>query len=128
MYELKSNEANRRYSATYSRRWSDYFKAFERDLPHLRHFRYGMSPAWMEEESTPFECETEIGIQMGEGSYMVFCDGFGPSPYMERMIHVRPLPGNKIEWEHGEGIRASEEDKTALRDLYAKLGQVVYLI
>ncbi|PIG79070.1 hypothetical protein AARAC_008054 [Aspergillus arachidicola] len=51
--------------ATYDKRWHHYFKTLQ-ELSHLRHFRYGHSEYWSGDESTPFECETEIIIGMHE--------------------------------------------------------------
>jgi hypothetical protein len=99
--------------ATYETRWHDYFRAFKDGLPRLQHFRFGHCQYWWENETTPFERETTIDIGFHE-SYLVFCDGYGPSPYMERMIYN---DGD------GKPLKPSEEDKAALEELLVKLGQ-----
>ncbi|KAK2768532.1 hypothetical protein FQN54_000388 [Arachnomyces sp. PD_36] len=107
--------------ASYEKRWHDYFRAFKDGLPLLRHFRYGTSPYWWGDVSTPFEGETEIKIGMTSGSYQVFCDGYGPSPYMDSLIwdydteDDNALPPSVDE--------EDEEDKEALRELCGKIGQ-----
>ncbi|KAL3480563.1 hypothetical protein BJX99DRAFT_220424 [Aspergillus californicus] len=106
--------------ASYSARWADYFRAFAEKLPRLRHIRVGSHPEWWCDETTPFEKETGIKIGFKE-SYMVYCDGYGPSQYMASMIHDDTFDG--CDDRKGEEIRASEEDKAALRELMEKLGQ-----
>ncbi|KAL2827845.1 hypothetical protein BDW59DRAFT_55159 [Aspergillus cavernicola] len=101
--------------ASYGTRWHDYFQAFKERLPHLQHFRFGHCPHWWVDDTTPFEKETTIDIGFHE-NYMVFCDGYGPSQYMGNMIYD--------EDGDGEPLEPSEEDKTALRELLAKLGQL----
>lgn len=123
-YEPKPEFAGNFY-AFYGRRWCDYFRAFKDGLPHLRHFRYGSSQNWWHDDTTPFECETKMRIGLHSESYMVFCDGFGPSPYMKRSILRNTTPEHP--WTDGEPLPASAEDKQALKDLYAKIGQAVDL-
>lgn len=107
------------YWASYSTRWCDYFRAFSDGLPLLRHFRNGHGQGWWtEDDHTPFERETEIDIVLNEESYMVFCDGFGPSPYMQHMIY------SGTDFEHGDCMPPTEEDERALRELLVKLGQI----
>ncbi|KAL5337261.1 hypothetical protein BJX70DRAFT_389444 [Aspergillus crustosus] len=98
--------------ASYSKRWVDYFRAFKDGLSHLRRFHY----------DTPFETETTIRNQFHEESYMVFCDGFGPSPYMTELIYRENGP---VEYRHGERVLPSEADKEAFREICAKLGQEI---
>ncbi|KAI9039225.1 uncharacterized protein KD926_009859 [Aspergillus affinis] len=103
-----------KHYATYDKRWHDYFNAFNDKLPHLRHFRYGHCPFWWDEGSPPFEQEQHIKLSLAKDRYMVFCDGFGPSPYMEEMIYR----------EGGGRARPDcyAEDEKALVALCAKLG------
>ena len=111
---------------TYATRWHDYFRAFKDGLPHLRHFGYGHCPYWWKDGSTPFERETEIDIGMTDESYMVFSDGWGPSPYMEQMIYTVHGEDGTV-WVDGEPLPPMEEDKKVLKELYAKIGQIVEL-
>lgn len=106
------------YHTVYRTRWCDYFRAFKDGLPHLRHFRYGHSPHWWDDNTSPFDCETTVDIDLHDDSYMVFCDGFGPSPYMLSMIYTSFGHKNR------KPLLPSEEDKTALRELLVKTGQV----
>ncbi|KAH8433968.1 F-box protein [Aspergillus melleus] len=103
-----------KHYAAYDKRWHDYFNAFNDKLPHLRHLRVGHCPHWWDEQTTPFEQEQHIKVSLPRDRYMVFCDGFGPSPYMEEMIY-----------RDGEGSRPDcyVEDQKALEELCAKLGQ-----
>ncbi|PLB55531.1 hypothetical protein P170DRAFT_399698 [Aspergillus steynii IBT 23096] len=103
-----------KHYAAYDKRWHDYFNAFNDKLPLLRHFRAGHCPHWWDEETTPFEQEQHIKVSLPKDRYMMFCDGFGPSPYMEEMIY-----------RNGEGSRPDcyVEDQKALEELCAKLGQ-----
>lgn len=111
------------YWATYRTRWCDYFRAFRDGLPLLRHFRYGHGRGWWDENnSCPFELETDIEIVLNDESYMVFCDGFGPSPYMAHMIYRGDAPQGR-DYEDGEPLFPTEEDETALRELLLKIGQ-----
>ncbi|KAE8155013.1 hypothetical protein BDV25DRAFT_135350 [Aspergillus avenaceus] len=104
--------------AAYDKRWDHYFRAFKDGLPRLRHFRYGHSQNWWVEDTTPFEDEAELTIGMHRDSYQVFCDGYGPSPYMKEMI-----------WDHDEdrGEREAlpfrEDDQKALVELLDHIGQ-----
>lgn len=109
----KEDLENKHYAA-YDKRWHDYFNAFRERLPHLKHFRYGHCPYWWDDDSTPFEQEGFINICLRRDRYMVFCDGFGPSPYMETMIY---FDGD------GPSPDCNAEDLKALEDLCAKLGQ-----
>lgn len=104
--------------ACYESRWCDYFQAFEDGLPHLREFRYGSSPNWWEDDSVPFESETEMKVGLNDESYMTFCYGYGPSPYMKSSIYTA-----EEDYEDGDPSKPTDEDWEALRDLYAKLGQ-----
>ncbi|CBF86039.1 uncharacterized protein ANIA_02029 [Aspergillus nidulans FGSC A4] len=106
--------------AAYSTRWADYFRAFKEELPHLRKFRFGHSPDWWEDDSMPFENEESIEIGFGSESYLVFCDGYLPSEYMERMIWDNPD-------EKGEALEPSKEDRVALEELCRKVGVMVTL-
>ncbi|EEH08899.1 F-box domain-containing protein [Histoplasma capsulatum G186AR] len=104
--------------ASYSKRWHDYFRAFQEGLPQLRHFRFGSSPDWWDNSGIPFEMETEIRIRLNMELYLVFCDGFGPSPYMDRWLGENdddtvPYP------------ECQAEDMDALEALLSKTGQAV---
>ncbi|KAE8326188.1 hypothetical protein BDV39DRAFT_193709 [Aspergillus sergii] len=103
--------------ATYDKRWHHYFKTLQ-ELSHLRHFRYGHSEYWSGDESTPFECETEIIIGMHKESYLTFTSEcyspelsyyYGTGRSMKR-VDEGPLP-----W--------IEEDQTSLEELLVKIGQ-----
>ncbi|KAL4767377.1 hypothetical protein BDW60DRAFT_155520 [Aspergillus nidulans var. acristatus] len=115
--------------ACYTKRWADYFRAFKDGLPHLRRFRYGHSPEGWEYNSTPFEREAEIEIGLHEESYLVFCDGFGPSPYMKELIYRYPRnadgDGGGQGYVHAQTLTPFDEDKMALEELCRKLGQSV---
>ncbi|PTU20426.1 hypothetical protein P175DRAFT_0481806 [Aspergillus ochraceoroseus IBT 24754] len=108
--------------ASYDKRWKDYFQAFKEGLPLLQHFRYGHCLAWWEHDTTPLECETEIEVALRHDSYMVYCDGYGPSQYMAHMIYTIRQEGD-IKWEDGEPLRCTDEDINALKELCAKLRQ-----
>ncbi|RDW58579.1 uncharacterized protein DSM5745_11270 [Aspergillus mulundensis] len=111
--------------ASYKARWADYFRAFE-TLPRLRHFRYGHCPDGWTFNSAPFEQETQIEIGLHEESYLVFCDGFGPSPYMSELIYRYPkADGDGMDYVHGTPVTPSDEDREALVRLCTKLGQSV---
>ncbi|KAE8423046.1 hypothetical protein BDV36DRAFT_309317 [Aspergillus pseudocaelatus] len=112
---------------TYDKRWVDYFRAFEKGLPNLRQFHFGHSPYWGEEDTTPFEHECEIRIGFHEECYLVFCDGFLPSEYMQQMTWRKDEEGGGRKYVKGEGIKPSTEDRQALIDLCAKVGQTVTL-
>ncbi|CAG8367984.1 unnamed protein product [Penicillium salamii] len=88
---------------TYPRRWSDYFASLESGLPHLRHFAIGRSN-W--EDGLPFEQEQDIKSALLHDRYLVFDHGIGPSPFQEY-----PL--------------CDEQDRTALVQLYEKIGQKI---
>ncbi|KAF7590810.1 hypothetical protein BBP40_002332 [Aspergillus hancockii] len=107
--------------ASYDKRWHHYFKAFQNDLPHLRHFRYGHSQHWWDDDTTPFEREGDITMGIHDESYMVFCDGYGPSPYMKRMIRTQG-EGRDVEWVNETVLPWIEEDQTSLEELLAKIG------
>ncbi|KAL5336351.1 hypothetical protein BJX70DRAFT_282656 [Aspergillus crustosus] len=109
----------RKTHAYYNTRWADYLRAFNERLPHLKHFRLGHNPHWWEDDTTPFEKEDQIRIKFYE-SYMVYCDGFGPSQYMERLIY-----DSTEGYDDGEKLKPSEEDEAALKELLTKLGQTV---
>ncbi|KAL4883487.1 hypothetical protein BJY04DRAFT_216309 [Aspergillus karnatakaensis] len=104
--------------ATYGMRWADYFRAFNERLPHLKHFRVGHNPHWWENDTTPFEVEEEIEIGFYE-SYMVYCDGYGPSQYMERLIYDHDFEGEG----EAQVLRPSEADMAELKELLEKLRQ-----
>ncbi|PGH13893.1 hypothetical protein AJ80_06162 [Polytolypa hystricis UAMH7299] len=123
VYEPRAEFYGKHFSS-YARRWCDYFKAFKDGLPRLRHFRYGGSPNWWDDDTIPFEQETSIKIGLHDESYMVFCDGFGPSPYMKRSIYAGTQPDDKP-YKDGKPLDPSDEDKEALRDLHAKIGQMI---
>ncbi|CEL10347.1 hypothetical protein ASPCAL13468 [Aspergillus calidoustus] len=112
---------------TYDKRWVDYFRAFEKGLPNLRHFRFGHSPYWWDEDTTPFERESEIDIGFHEECYVVFCDGFLPCEYMQHMIWRKEEEGGGRKYVDGKAIKPSAEDRQALVDLCAKVGQTITL-
>lgn len=112
---------------TYDKRWVDYFRAFENGLPNLRYFRFGHSPYWWDEDTTPFERETEIEIGFHEECYAVFCDGSLPCEYMQHMIWRQEGEDGGRKYEDGKAIKPSAEDRQALVDLCAKVGQTVTL-
>ncbi|KAL4789502.1 hypothetical protein BDV19DRAFT_396957 [Aspergillus venezuelensis] len=126
-YEQRDGLRNNWY-ASYDKRWAGYFRAFKDKLPRLQHFRYGHSPEGWKYNTTPFECESGMEIGLHEESYAVFCDGFGPSPYMTELIYRYPKEnGGGMEYKHAETLIPSEEDKKALQELCAKCGQDVPL-
>ncbi|KAB8276168.1 hypothetical protein BDV30DRAFT_224550 [Aspergillus minisclerotigenes] len=103
--------------ATYDKRWHHYFKTFQ-ELSHLRHFRYGHSEYWWDDESTPFEREAEIIIGMHEESYQTFyCER-----YSER-LYYRYGNGRRTKWVDEGPLPWIEEDQTSLEELLAKIGQ-----
>ncbi|KAJ0417585.1 hypothetical protein BJY00DRAFT_289237 [Aspergillus carlsbadensis] len=112
---------------TYNKRWADYFRAFETGLPKLQHFRFGHSPHWWDDDTTPFEREADIEIGFHEECYAVFCDGFLPSEYMQHMIWRKDGEGAGRRYVDGEAIKPSKEDREALVDLCARVGQSVTL-
>jgi hypothetical protein len=114
--------------ASYNKRWADYFRAFKDDLPHLQHFRYGHGEGWFEgDEAAPFERETELKNGFHEESYMVYCDGFGSSPYMSELVYrMESEQGNNhVNYERADKVGPTEEDKEAFRKLCAKLAQTI---
>ncbi|KAL4992190.1 hypothetical protein BDW68DRAFT_197395 [Aspergillus falconensis] len=112
--------------ACYSKRWADYFRALKDGLRHLQHFRYGHCPEGWAYNTTPFERESDIEIGLHEESYLVFCDGFGPSPYMRELIYRYPKEGGDgMKYVHAEPLTPSDEDRVALKEFCAKLGQSV---
>ncbi|KAL4940612.1 hypothetical protein BDV06DRAFT_230202 [Aspergillus oleicola] len=114
--------------ASYGGRWADYFLAFKDKLPHLQHFRYGHSPEGWKYSTTPFECEAELDIGLHDETYLVFCDGFGPSPYMSELIYQYPREnGDGLDYKHAQTLTPSEDDKKALQELCKKCGQDVPL-
>ncbi|KAL3444582.1 hypothetical protein BJX65DRAFT_170395 [Aspergillus insuetus] len=115
--------------ASYPKCWSDYFGAFDAKLPHLQHFRFGQCPNWWYNESPPFEEEGRITIEFHE-PYMTYCDGYGPSQYMQSLIwdvEVKEEEKEGFEPEYESRVKPSEEDRTALDALLKKMGQDVEL-
>jgi hypothetical protein len=114
--------------ARYSKRWADYFRAFEAKLPHLQHFRFGQGPNWWCNETTPFEEEGRITIEFHE-PYMTYCDGYGPSQYMQRLIWDREVKEENggFKPEDESRVKPGEEDRAALEHLLKKTGQNVEL-
>ncbi|KAK2808867.1 hypothetical protein FQN50_004343 [Emmonsiellopsis sp. PD_5] len=53
----------------YGKRWHDYFRAFEGGLPHLRHFRYGISSVWDDFGGVPPEKEYTMEIELYRHRY-----------------------------------------------------------
>lgn len=119
-YETHQHSHGNKKYASYDSRWHDYFQAFKDKLPLLQHFRFGSCPYWWVDDRTPFERESRIEIGMTNESYMVYCNGYGPCPYMENLLEST---------EDGDGLTLlpSEKDKKALQELYAKIGQRVKL-
>ncbi|OJD22909.1 hypothetical protein ACJ73_05735 [Blastomyces percursus] len=109
-----------KYRASYPKRWHDYFRAFAERLPELRHFRYGSSPKWWDQGGIPFEMEGETRIEFGMDSYLVFCDGYGPSPYMDQWIVSEDDDDDTDSIRYPE---CKEEDAEALLALLRKTGQ-----
>ncbi|KAK2737101.1 hypothetical protein FQN55_001313 [Onygenales sp. PD_40] len=60
---------------TYGKRWHDYFRAFQEELPLLRHFMYGVSSDWYGKWMIPFEEEHTIKIGLYEDSYGTLLSG-----------------------------------------------------
>ncbi|KAL2850667.1 hypothetical protein BJY01DRAFT_209739 [Aspergillus pseudoustus] len=116
--------------ASYDKRWCSYFGAFAEKLPHLRHFRFGHSPAWWQDETTPFEAETGITIGFDKESYMTYCEGYGPSQYMRSMIwDVEDEEEKERNFfpDYDCRVQPSEGDIAALRALLRRTGQEVEL-
>ncbi|OJJ96433.1 hypothetical protein ASPACDRAFT_46595 [Aspergillus aculeatus ATCC 16872] len=114
-----------KHFATYDKRWQHYFQAFQAGLPQLRHFRYGRSEPWWEDDMTPLERETEITVGMHDDSYMVFCDGFGPTPYMHTTVYDTDDEEPSYD---GDGVDCVEEDQQALVELLEKIGQPLEIV
>lgn len=110
-------QLERKPLATYEKRWHHYFNAFKDRLPNLRHFRFGQCPYWWRDDSTPFEQEQFIPVNLPEDRYMVFCDGYGPSPYMGETLFDDGPDGQRPD--------CYDEDEKALQELCAKLGQKI---
>ncbi|OJJ06492.1 hypothetical protein ASPVEDRAFT_140900 [Aspergillus versicolor CBS 583.65] len=118
------NEEHRELWALYDGRWADYFRAFKHELPRLQHFRYGRLMNIRNSERTPFEKETDMEVALHEESYQAF--------FEERESNQYASEANCEEWEvEQDGIPpwppASqwEEDRQALGELCAKLGQTL---
>ncbi|KAE8340618.1 hypothetical protein BDV24DRAFT_151753 [Aspergillus arachidicola] len=103
--------------ATYDKRWHHYFKTLQ-ELSHLRHFRYGHSGYWSGDESTPFECETEIIIGMHEESYLTFTS----ECYSPELSYYYGT-GHSMKWVDEGPLPWIEEDQTSLEELLVKIGQ-----
>ncbi|KAL3493941.1 hypothetical protein BJX62DRAFT_199362 [Aspergillus germanicus] len=118
----------RKLYARYAKRWADYFGAFDAKLPRLQHFRFGQGPHWWYNETTPFEEEGRITIEFHE-PYMTYCDGYGPSQYMESLIWDREDEEEKggFNAEYESRVKPSEEDRAALDALLKRMGQRVEL-
>ncbi|RDW68683.1 uncharacterized protein DSM5745_08443 [Aspergillus mulundensis] len=112
--------------ASYSRRWADYFLAFQHGLPHLRHFRFGSSPDWWTDGTTPFDRETEVKIGFHRECYMTFCDGTLPTAYHRKMISGWEENGQRRRRVE-KALLSSQEDRRALVVLCEKIGQSVVL-
>ncbi|KAK2801885.1 hypothetical protein FQN51_005034 [Onygenales sp. PD_10] len=59
---------------TYGKRWHDYFRAFQEELPLLRHFMYGVNSDWYGKWMI-FEEEHTIKIGLYEDSYGTLLSG-----------------------------------------------------
>ncbi|KJK68684.1 hypothetical protein P875_00075797 [Aspergillus parasiticus SU-1] len=103
--------------ATYDKRWHHYFKTLQ-ELSHLRHFRYGHSEYWSADESTPFECETDIIIGMHEESYLTFTS----ECYSPELTYYYGT-GRSMKWVDEGPLPWIEEDQTSLEELLMKIGQ-----
>ncbi|OAX85229.1 hypothetical protein ACJ72_00389 [Emergomyces africanus] len=108
----RNSSSGVKYRASYPKRWHDYFRAFQEGLPQLRHFRFGSSPFWWDDSGIPFEMEMEIQLRLDVELYLVFCDGYGPSPYMERWIDDDTVPYPQCK----------QEDMEAFESLLKKTG------
>ena len=102
---------------TYPRRWHEYFSSIQRGLPYLRRFKFGVSESW-DEYVLPFENEEEIVHALMHDRYQVFDSGTGPSPFLEKEDYLDINP--EKEWP-----QCDKEDRSALKELYAKIGQQV---
>jgi hypothetical protein len=131
-YKMHPRVAEPNRYACYDKRWVDYLRALEAKLPHLQHLRFGHCPTWWHNESTPFEEEGKITIGFHDESYMTYCDGYGPSPYMQSLIwdvedEEEEEEENVIGYEYESRVKPSEEDIAALEGLLKKMGQEVSL-
>ncbi|KAL4779302.1 hypothetical protein BJX76DRAFT_351902 [Aspergillus varians] len=107
MDQLQEGEVH----SSYKTRWADYFRACKDKLPHLQHFRYGSSPDWWADSTTPFEREGQIAI------------GFHSESYMDSQV-----VGTSMDYGDGKPLEPSEDDQSALRELCAKVGVSVALL
>lgn len=111
--------------AEYDGRWADYFRAFKDELPRLQHFRYGrLMDMGRLDERTTFERETAMEMDLHEESYEVFLEARESGQYAWQadceqweveQDKIPPWP-SASQW---------EEDRRALGELCAKLGQTV---
>ncbi|CAG8344830.1 unnamed protein product [Penicillium salamii] len=100
---------------TYPRRWSDYFASLESGLPHLRHFAIGRSN-W--EGGLPFEQEQDIKPALLHDRYLVFDQGSGGGAFQDNIRSWKMPPEE-------QRPDCDEQDRTALQQLYEKIGQKV---
>lgn len=115
--EQKGEDDMPEFHFTYPRRWHEYFSSIQKGLPKLRRFGFGVSESW-DRWVLPFENENAIIPALMQDRYLVFDGGIGPSPFVEQWDYLEMNPG-------GEWPECDEEDKSALKELYAKIGQQV---
>ncbi|CAI7679008.1 unnamed protein product [Penicillium pancosmium] len=118
-HTLVRREGDDSLYGSFEKRWHDIFDLFAEKLPKLRNFRIGCSK-WYPD--IPFEQERGIKVGLYYNRYMCCYDGYGPSPYMEGED-----PKNIANLENGwrPSPECDDEDRAALRNLLAKLGQSV---
>ncbi|KAJ5128498.1 hypothetical protein N7448_002218 [Penicillium atrosanguineum] len=115
--EIKEENDQQECHYSYQRRWHEYFSSIQRGLPHLRRFGFGVSESW-DDYVLPFENEKEIVIALMRDRYLALYGGTGPSPFLEKKDYLDMNPDE--EWPE-----CDEEDRSALKELYAKIGQQV---
>ncbi|KAJ6104256.1 hypothetical protein N7523_010576 [Penicillium sp. IBT 18751x] len=115
--EIQDRNGQQEFHHTYPRRWHEMFSSIQRGLPHLRRFGFGVSESW-HRFVLPFESEREIVQALMQDRYLAFDGGTGPSPFLEKENYLEFHPDK--EWP-----QCDEEDRSALKELYEKIGQRV---
>lgn len=110
--------------ASYETRWCDYFRALRERLPLLRHFRYGKNHQWDPLTSIPFEHEEDIETGLTDESYLAYHHEIGPGIYTSNMCYNIMAPDGYRFW-CGDRLLPSNDDRGALRELHATIGQRV---